>query len=333
MTPTPFMKAPPAGRRRKASAGVTLIEMGVVLAIITIIIGYGLSIITAAAEREAIETTRERLMAIEEALILYAARNKRLPCPADNSLGREDANAGLGQDGSPDGDPAGDLTRNCATGIVNSGVPWRELGIGQGVSEDGWRRRISYFVFDGNTGLTRTDGLDMSLCKSAAYITVANAAADCTEWDDVADGDPCVPAANCNINPNPDAPACPFGECARHPEAFLAGKGLTLWPDNADDAPADSELMAPADWQRGGGAAFVLVSHGIDGAGAYLRSGTRQAVPTAERRQVENTDADGDYTDAPIAAGDTVNADRFFDDLVRAMTIHELAERANLGPE
>ncbi len=299
-----------------ARGGFSLIEIGVVLVIISILVGYGLSIATATAEREAITVTRDRLEAIEDALILYATRNKRLPCPADGTLADDDAAAGVEDDGGADGDPAGNETLNCGTGIGISVVPWRTLGLPQQVAIDGWRRRISYFVFDGADGVSREDGLDMTACISAEPIP-----AELTDGNDAND----AAAAEPDCTPNPD----PI-----HPSAFVVTKGLQLLPENGDNMAGETPLMDPADWEAGGGAAFVLISHGLDGAGAHLRSGARLAVPpAAQRLQRENTDDDDDFTLAPYADGQGTPDVVYFDDHVRAMTIHAIADDANLGPQ
>lgn len=271
---------------------MTLVELAVVLTVLGILLGGALRILAAYSEAQFVEVTRGRLAAVEEALILYAARNKRLPCPADGTLDDGDAgdqpNLGVAV-------PTGAVD-DCTVATTASVVPWRELGIPRENALDAWRRRITYRVFDGTTGLTRQDGIDASDCRTAAD-------------DDTALGaDPC--------------------DNTRSAIAFLSGKGFQV------NDGGGTAIIGPALPERGGGAAFVLVSHGPGGFCGYLRSGTRQnqaggSTCAVNAGKDENGDGDDTFVLSEFAEAD-VNA---FDDLLRAPTVHEIADGAELGPQ
>ncbi|MEQ8967762.1 MAG: type II secretion system protein [Azospirillaceae bacterium] len=279
------MTAPAAIAGARAVGGFSLIELAIVLTLIGILLGgvFGVASDYLAAENR--EITAARLEAIEEALVLYASRNKRLPCPADGT-----AAEGTAADGVPD--PSGE-TETCSAGDEFSVVPWRALGMEPEATRDGFGRRITYRVFDGADGLTDTDGMDMSACEAAAEES----------------GSP--------------EPECTAGIS---PVDFLRDKGLTV------DDPDGNAIVDPGSPEAGGGAAFVLVSHGNDGAGAYTRGGTRIALaPAGQADQRENTDMDDTFVLGGLNAAEGTNA--YFDDIVTAPTIHEIASRAGLGPQ
>jgi len=279
------LTAPAAIAGARAVGGFSLIEIAIVLTLIGILLGgvFGVASDYLAAENR--EITAARLEAIEEALVLYVSRNKRLPCPADGT-----AAEGTAADGVPD--PNGE-TQTCTAGVQYSVVPWRALGMEPEATRDGFGRRVTYRVYDGADGLTRTDGIDMSECEAAAE-------------DD-----------------QPGPIECGTGVA---PTEFLESKGLTV------EDPDGTAIVDPGSPEAGGGAAFVLVSHGNDGAGAYTRGGTRIALaPAGQADQRENTDMDDTFVLGGLNAAEGTNA--YFDDIVTAPTIHEIASRAGLGPQ
>lgn len=313
-----------AGPREPPAAGAgprhgfSLVEMAIVLTILGVLLGVGLETLATYADRENRKLTVARLEEAYEALVLFVTRNARLPCPADGQLADTAAGAGDEDDGG-DGDPA-----DCATGSDRySVVPWRTLGLPRAAALDGWRRRITYVPFDTTTspdgvpnGTTRAaavpnpdGGMDMSECLTTANLVVA-AIGECDPPD--------------VSNPDGDSPT-----------EFLINRGLRIFDGTGFADPADV-ILGPALPDRGGGAAFVLISHGPDGGGAYLRNGTRMPLPGGTQlNQLENTDhaSDDDYVDAQRDEADPTAAS-YFDDYVLAPSIHEVVSRAGLdaGP-
>lgn len=291
-------------RRGTSDAGFSLIELAIVLVIAGIVMKYGLQSFAAYAEQGFRDATTARLSAVEEALVLFVQRNRRLPCPANGTLPITNAQNGVEQL-----DPASlaNETTVCAAGNQFSVVPWRTLGLAsQDVASDGWGRRITYRVANGANGLTRNrtvggvDGMNMTDCKASATDNTALNAA-----------------------------ACPAGTPFRAPLAFIHGKGIQVQDGNGNWLRHEDTTVVNA-----GGAALLLVSHGKDGRGAYTRDGAKLPDPTGalQLANVSHTAVPAIYRIALQNENASAGAN-FFDDVVLAPTIQSIAVRAGLGPQ
>lgn len=102
--------------------------------------------------------SQSRQKAAESALIQFLVREGRLPCPADGSLGSENANSGIETACS---------TASPGTSYQVAGIlPWRTLGLSEADVTNQHSDYFSYRVFSGPSGFTRTNGLDMSACDT-----------------------------------------------------------------------------------------------------------------------------------------------------------------------
>jgi len=128
----------------RGQQGFTLIELSVVLAIVGLLVGGGLMAAGPLFERAHIQQTQSTMDQIESALTLFAIRNDRLPCPADGALQPNQPLYGREQPGSRPG--------SCAIADGHAMVPWVTLGLHDGLSADGWGRRISYVAAVALTG-------------------------------------------------------------------------------------------------------------------------------------------------------------------------------------
>lgn len=113
----------------------------------------------------------EKLDKIKQSLIQFATVNGRLPCPADGTLLTPTSDPGLA---SPAVATAA-CTNNQAAGVV----PWATLGLPRETSVDPWGRKITYRVYQGATGFTRTDGVgcDTVLPNASNYRNCTGGAA------------------------------------------------------------------------------------------------------------------------------------------------------------
>jgi len=157
--------------------GFTLVEMAIVLAVIALLLGSGLTLLSIQQEQRSIEDTKAILNDAQEALLGYAIANGRLPCPA--TLSSNGVEAPIGGTGP---------TISC-TSPLNGFLPAVTLGLSNvdanGYLQDAWRltqNRIRYTVTTANTrAATTTDGIkavtmsgftaDLHVCDSATVVT------------------------------------------------------------------------------------------------------------------------------------------------------------------
>ena len=118
--------------------GFSLVEMAIVLVIVGLLLGGGLTIFTTQQELRHVQETTALLNEARDALIGFAITNGRLPCPAPATTATGAAGAGL--------EPTPILAGGCAN---NAGVlPWATLGINE---TDAWGNRYTYRVTQGFT--------------------------------------------------------------------------------------------------------------------------------------------------------------------------------------
>ncbi|MGH8744425.1 MAG: type II secretion system protein [Burkholderiales bacterium] len=112
------------------AAGFTLIELGVVLFILTLLLGSLLVPLATQVDRSNINATQKNLDDIKEALIGFAVANGRLPRPAVSATDGSERAAACGSGA------AGEA--NC-TGFI----PWTALGVSK---LDAWGKIFHYSV-------------------------------------------------------------------------------------------------------------------------------------------------------------------------------------------
>lgn len=158
--------------------GFTLVEMAIVLVIVALLLGTGLTLLSAQQDQRKIEDTNTALSDASEALIGYALANGRLPCPASSTSNGVESFAVGGTA----------LNGNCSN-FYNGFLPAVTLGLSgvdaNGYLMDAWRiipNRIRYAVTtDHANAATTTDGIksitmpifspDLNVCASATVIT------------------------------------------------------------------------------------------------------------------------------------------------------------------
>lgn len=143
--------------------GFTLIELAIVLAILGLGVGGGLTLLASQDERSRIERTSLILDGVEEALESFYAVNGRLPCPADRSLAINAAGFGVewsdvgGTDEACDQQGAQptdntqirriyDSTAAADEEIWIGTIPTRTLGLADRFAFDGWESKLVYAV-------------------------------------------------------------------------------------------------------------------------------------------------------------------------------------------
>jgi prepilin-type N-terminal cleavage/methylation domain-containing protein len=113
----------------KTGSGFSLVEMAVVLIIIGLLVGGLLMPMAEQATQQRIRMTQQRLEDIQEALLGFAVLNGRLPCPAQDGLGKE----------------VQQTTINVCDAYdkADGYLPWATLGVEQ---YDAWGRPFRYRV-------------------------------------------------------------------------------------------------------------------------------------------------------------------------------------------
>jgi prepilin-type N-terminal cleavage/methylation domain-containing protein len=292
---------------KQSNKGFSLLELAIVLMIISLLFVFILPTSTVILNNHKREQTQLKLKNIESALANYVAINKRLPCPADGSV--LPGAVGAGTEGARNA--SGDCTNNQISGVV----PWVNIGLTQADIEDGWNRRVTYRA---GFSLTRDGALDMSWCDPAGSRT-----ADIT------------------------ATVAPYGKCyttcvgndmttCTSPQKYLAGKGFDI-----RDGSGSNLIMSNASFM---GAAYVIISHGENGYGAYNNNGDYLAsasVGVAGVIEAFNINGPGvTVTNALPTSANTFRDAEFsegvaavyFDDRMIRPSIFSLIQRAQTGP-
>ncbi len=205
---------------------------------------------------------------------------------------------------STDNNAGAETARNstgCTTNEQNGVVPWRALGLSEDDATDGWGRRFTYRV---GIKLTADSGMDMSMCDPAG--SAAGVA----------------PNNTCNLACTSTA----LTQCTT-PANFLASKGIQV------QNKAGTVLMSPA---LGTGAAYVVISAGPSGGGAYLNSGVLGTSTVVDGTQERLNYANLSYTTGVTTYIDDSETDAsgttHFDDLLSRPSILTVANKAALAP-
>ena len=177
--------------KHKHTMGFTLVEMAIALLIMGLLLGGGLTVLSAQLEQQRFKDTERLLGEAREAVIGFALANGRLPCPASGtSAGRESfCTNGAGACGAaivPP--PAAVPAHGRCTNPYNGFLPASTLGFSPvdpaGYAMDAWglpQNRIHYAVTASNSSaFTAPDGMrnttmatlapDLSVCASGTGI-------------------------------------------------------------------------------------------------------------------------------------------------------------------
>lgn len=238
----------------------------------------------------------------QKALIEFVAKNRRLPCPANPTADPSTANAGYAN-----GDSNNEAPTNSTCTYRSGVVPWRALGLTQNDVVDEWGRMISYRVYDDSVlGLTLADGATAVNCD--------------TDNESTANIQPTASGQCDNTSGAHDT-------LRRH---FVTFVNSTI-PD-ATTASYDKGLRVDNAGQTVANVAFVLISHGVSGLGAYTPSGARMTMPDVLALDYNNTqtqDSPNLYkklsaSEATISPGTSGH----YDDIVKYLSIAELLKLA-----
>lgn len=302
--------------------GFTLLEMAIVIVIIGLALGVMMQASRGIRDAENRSLIKKKLEVLDTAFAHFVAVNKRLPCPANGTIASSALNAGMESPSPATG------TCNPTTQIYGV-VPWVTLGLTEEDATDPWMARMTYRV---DPTLTQT--MDMSNCDPSSTVT----------------GNPPAAAAICKT----PTPPCAASSGCTSPSNFLMNKGLDVW-DGLNGAPGYAARQNNR--TNGTGAAYIIISHGPTGSGAYNKNGAggplfatqpgpltianpappppsltggTNELPNYNGQAVVTTSTQANvYRDSPL--NDIVTL-AHFDDYLSHPTIMTVLNKANLGP-
>lgn len=196
----------------------------------------------------------------------------------------------------------GDEVRNVGNSTCDhpqGTLPWKTLGMRREDAYDTWGWKISFRVYTGSAGtLTQPRGVSMVDC------------------------DPTETQGTTNVNANSEGGLCKTnqktapGQFADAAEAsFLGAKGFSV---------NDFGTVRT-------GIAYVLISHGSSGHGAYTSAGVQLTAPTSAS-EVANTSAAGNFVAASASASTVAPDDpAHFDDIIAYAALSDLIAKAGRG--
>lgn len=298
------------------SKGLTILELAVAMIIMGVVIAGILSIINPMIESGKIKETEKKMERIVDIMAVYAQRNNRLPCPADPDRAATaqpfGAETGSGSDGDGLGscDGAGDL--------IEGIVPYKTLGLSRQDIVDGWGSDLTYRV-------NPTYARDPS---AAGNNTVHARCRVNMIWID--------PDTGQNFNPAKARFCCANSAQSANDIVIEDEDNELLWPftrDTGNDADPDTPVASDTIFDPGSEnttmPAFILISHGRNGYGAYLDNGFRmEALGNSGIDEDENQDGDDNFVMAPrnMSGGND-----YFDDIAIWRTQDQLYSETGEG--
>ena len=337
-------------------SGLTLIEVALSLTILGLITAAGINLHSRAQSQQQILVTRERMDIIVQALSVYAETAGRTPCAAapeaaDITFGWErgvvPADLTLDAGKFPIPSPSVCNTTN------NFGiVPFMTLNLTPDVAKDGWGR---YFTYAVSPQFARTNDqsrdADNEINDSDKDQGTVHGRCRTIGWSPVMDGRNlnavkarycCLDRYSATVNGNQANFLTNASDLSiRHTTAVTN----ILSPRRVNTSPIANvgdlyDSINTSALRTSGGKtlpvaltnsqypvlvpAFVLVSHGRNGYGAYLANGTANQFNTAASLSpLEQENFGGNpplpmtFVDGPISTG---SATTYFDDIVRWMT-------------
>jgi len=176
-------------------------------------------------------------------------------------------------------------------------LPWATIGMRRDDAIDAWGWKIGYRVYSGNGGMTQANGASMVNCDTVQALNPVGL-----------DGNGlCQVVAGRHDTPD---------------TTFVAGKGLSV---NDFGTTYDGTNAT-------GGAAYVLISFGPSGFGAYTESGTQNPNSPTSNDEKNNLKATGPFVLEAASAPTVPPSDStHYDDILFYRTITGLARNANLA--
>lgn len=316
------MRTPPHRRQH----GMVIVLILVLLATAAMVAAANRSDPSNERDLTARQATLANLAKVEAALGAFVMQNKRLPCPASGLNIDSQANTVVGVERRLTFLLSNVTWEVCQVmGPTNTSsdtvkgeikdkqyqtygvVPWRTLGLKRTDALDGWGNLLTYRV---SPDLVKSNSMDLSSCRPNGGGPLASSGNE---------------VGRCKTFNGPDSGGT-------DPGLYTQGKGLKVVGSNS------VVLMTPeGSVSTNNGAAYVVISHGENGAGAFSAQGVAQAgKPSSGSDESRNAvTANFSIDSIPYFFDGKPSLDentRHFDDIVLRPRIVDVATAASLGP-
>ncbi len=141
-------------KRNRDMMGYTLVEMAIVMAIISVVVGMSVSAGMTQMEIARNGSTKSALENVREALLVYHKKRGRLPCPADPTATPSDVGYGVEVNNGSCSSGCDALNLNCIGEAVAGAVPFKTLKLNADSTIDAWDNKVTYVVDKDFTSLT-----------------------------------------------------------------------------------------------------------------------------------------------------------------------------------
>lgn len=313
----------------KKDAGFTIPELVIVLLIMGFVAVSALSVFLKTRDSIRIRTTEKRMEVVQDALAAFASRNYRIPCPANPAAtGPEPFGTERGSGANGAAIPAA-----CA-GINREGiVPFSTLGLTAEEVRDGWDRYITYQVSEAYTA-DPEDFVNLVLNAVPSGNPPVPVHARCRNTDWIEAGRNIAPqkAVFCctGANLGTDTQICLDNNIACNNPAWP----LPRDPNGANYADANTfDVTMPIPLTRAYlnnnyvAIAYALISHGENGAGAFMVDGTANRFFPGQGGTLEQQNYNNTQQNVWALERAEGTAATYFDDIVRWETQAQMLGR------
>jgi type II secretory pathway pseudopilin PulG len=293
----------------------TLLEISVVLVLISLVLGAGITVLTASIQQSQYNATVATMQAIDDALYKFRLANNRLPCPGDLTIAPGVKGYGF---------EAGALT----TGITSNTIP--SSGVGLGFCSG------SFFVNNNGSYASQNTFPNANFTAPVpSGFPIPNYVA--------AEG--AVPTRAIGL---PDSYMLDgWGNHIRYAVdvSVTATNAFVATPNQSLNACSTINVQSTSGANRTTGALYALVSHGANGSGAFTQNGTMSGIIPTDSNEQTDCHYTGGICPSPASGSTTSLSSAFsfmqklpipngFDDIVTFKERWQLAssQDSNLPP-
>lgn len=294
--------------------GFSLIELAVVLVVVGFVLGGAGAMVVPYIESYRHKATEAKLEKIADALAVYAQTYYSLPCPANSNPGAEGHGVPPGYESSN-----GFNHVQCQPSRLLGIVPYRLLGLTETDIKDAYGNYITYVVaqmfdaYKADIGKHDTNFTIQRKCMGPEW-TAGNYV-----WN-MNKAKFCCPAYNANYIRILD------GNPTDGHDLFLGNYG-SCGGNALDGQWGDTPPVVPGSCKTPNGSeaiAFVLISHGRGGNGAFLDNGTRRTFIGVDSDVDESWNVDSFRRFISRSVSLDRSSKNYFDDIIIWRTNHQL---------